>query len=166
MTMTIRHAQPSDAEELHAILTSHHVVQGTMRLPHMALKTTEDRLRPEPNRLQLVALAEEQVIGFAELLLNLDIPRAAHAAELNMVAIREDQQGKGVARALIEELLAMSDGYLGLHRLCLTVWSDNDRAIRLYQSLGFEEEGRLRDFVRREEGFGDAIKMARIRERV
>ncbi|MFA3918793.1 GNAT family N-acetyltransferase [Ruegeria hyattellae] len=162
MPFTLRHAHPDDAPELHTILTSPHVVRGSMRLPFMPLNTTEDRLAYNRNRLQLVALDGGAIVGFAELLLNFDAPRAAHSADVNMIATREEDQGKGVARALMEAIIASCDTHLGIRRLSLTVWVDNTRAIDLYQALGFQEEGRMRDFVRTETGYGDAIKMARI----
>lgn len=162
MSVTIRHAEPDDARALHTILTSPHVVKGTMRLPYMALKNTEDRLIPDPKTLQLVAETDDGVAGFAELLLNSDCLRAAHSAELNMVAVRAQDQGKGIARSLIEEIIRLCDTYMGIRRLSLTVWTDNVRAIALYEALGFEKEGLLRDFVKSERGYDDAVKMARI----
>jgi len=50
----------------------------------------------------------------------------------------------------------------GLHKIYLRVFAHNDRAYRWYKSLGFVEEGRLKDDVRRRDGtFGDVIIMAR-----
>lgn len=162
MTFSIRHAEAADAPDLHGILTSPHVVLGTMRLPYMRLKNTEDRLAADPNLVQLVAEKDGKPIGFAELVLHQTIPRAAHAAELNMVATSKESQGSGVARSLIEELIGLCDGYLGIRRLGLVVWANNTRAIELYRNLGFEEEGLMRDYVRTETGFADALQMARI----
>ncbi len=162
MTFTIRHAEPADAPALHAILTSPHVVLGTMRLRHMRLKNTEDRLAPDPNLVQLVAESDGEVSGFAELVLNTNVPRASHSAELNMVVTSERSQGKGVARALIGELIRLCDGYYRIRRISLIVWVDNTRAIELYRALGFKEEGVMRDFVRTEEGYCDALQMARL----
>ena len=162
MTFSIRHAEAADAPGVHRILTSPHVVLGTMRLPYMRLKNTEDRLAADPNLVQLVADNEGKLKGFAELVLHQTIPRASHAAELNMVATSEESQGNGIARALIEELIRLCDGYLGIRRLSLIVWVDNVRAIGLYRNLGFEEEGLMRDYVRTETGFADALQMARI----
>jgi RimJ/RimL family protein N-acetyltransferase len=34
-----------------------------------------------------------------------------------------------------------------MHKVYLRVFSDNDRALRLYRRLGFTEEGRLREQV-------------------
>jgi L-phenylalanine/L-methionine N-acetyltransferase len=59
-------------------------------------------------------------------------------------------------------LLAAASVMTGLRRVQLTVFADNDPAIRLYQRFGFEIEGRHRDFVRRGEGFIDAFTMAKV----
>ena len=166
MARSIRHARPDDAAELHDILTSPLVVRGTMRLPYMSSETTVVRLAHDPNRLQLVLEESDQITGFAELLLHTDIPRASHAAELNMVVVHQDHLRAGVARSLIEALIEMCDTFLGIHRLELTVWQDNSGAIALYESLGFSKEGVMRDYVRSETGFNDAVKMARLRENV
>ncbi|MCL6285853.1 GNAT family N-acetyltransferase [Ruegeria sp. 2012CJ41-6] len=165
MPFTLRHAHQDDAPALHAILTSPHVVRGSMRLPFMPLKTTEDRLAHDRNRLQLVALDGNSIVGFIELLMNSGTPRAAHSAEVNLVATREEDQEKGVARALMEAIIASCDTHLSIRRLSLIVWLDNTRAIALYKALGFQEEGRMLDFVRTETGYGDAIMMARICKR-
>ncbi|WP_299470849.1 GNAT family N-acetyltransferase [uncultured Roseibium sp.] len=162
MNYKIRHAEPADAFGLHVILTSPHVVQGSMRLPYMRLKNTEDRLSADPNMVQIVAEDDGKVIGFAELVLHHQIPRAAHAAELNMVVTHGERQGEGIARSLIEELIRLCDGFFRIRRLSLIVWVDNTRAIKLYKHLGFEEEGCMRDYVRTEDGYSDALQMARM----
>lgn len=162
MNFEIRHAEPADAPGLHAILTSPHVVLGSMRLPYMRLKNTEDRLAADPNLVQIVADRNGAVVGFAELVLHQNIPRAAHSAELNMVVTQDEHQGNGIARTLIEEVIRLCDGFYRIRRLGLVVWADNARAIELYRSLGFEQEGHMRDYVRTESGYCDALQMARI----
>ncbi len=162
-TFPIRHAEPGDAAALHAILTSDHVVAGTMRLPHAALATTEARLAPQPDRVQLVALLDGEVAGFAEVLTQFGNPRACHAAVLNMIVTREDRCRSGVGTALLEAVLDLADNHWGLRRLGLTVWADNDTAIRLYQRFGFVEEGKHGAYVRAGPGFKDALTMARLR---
>ena len=48
-------------------------------------------------------------------------------------------------------------------RLELTVYTDNDRAIRLYKRCGFEQEGVLRKYAFRDGGYIDALTMARFK---
>ena len=73
-------------------------------------------------------------------------------------------QGRGVGRALLARLLELCDADSQLTRLELYVRADNERAQRLYASLGFEQEGVRRRFVRLEDGrYVDDWIMARFR---
>jgi RimJ/RimL family protein N-acetyltransferase len=49
---------------------------------------------------------------------------------------------------------------LGLHRIALTVFAFNDRAIRSYRSVGFVVEGRAREAIWREDRWWDEISMS------
>ena len=68
MTYQIRHIEPGDAEAVHRILTSPHVVDGTMRLPVAALAATEQRIAYEDGMYKLVAVSDGSVVGFSELI--------------------------------------------------------------------------------------------------
>lgn len=57
-------------------------------------------------------------------------------------------KGRGLGRAAVRLLKAMAFGQLKAHRFWLDVKSLNTRALALYQSEGFVEEGRLRESVR------------------
>jgi diamine N-acetyltransferase len=56
--------------------------------------------------------------------------------------------GLGLGRRCVRLLKRMAFGELGAHRFWLDVKSLNSRALRLYASEGFIEEGRLRESVR------------------
>ncbi|HEY5107188.1 MAG TPA: GNAT family N-acetyltransferase [Caulobacteraceae bacterium] len=60
-------------------------------------------------------------------------------------------------------LLDQADRWLDYRRLKLTVFSDNDRAIALYERFGFEREGLLRAYAFRDGAYVDAVTMARLR---
>ena len=53
------------------------------------------------------------------------------------MAHRRHTAGVGIGRALIESLLDITDNGLMLKRVELSVFTDNERAVRLYESLGF-----------------------------
>lgn len=163
MELETRHAEPSDTLEIHDILTSPHVLEGSMRLKFMPRALTEERLSARPGRYQIVAVAEGQVAGFLELVGHPENPRWAHSAEINLIATRADMRGKGVARLLLSEIVIFADCALGLERLDLKVWANNDVAIRLYEQFGFEKEGLLRRYARAPDGFHDAVAMGRLR---
>ena len=64
---------------------------------------------------------------------------------------------------LMETLLDLADNWLMLVRVELEVYADNERAIHLYEKLGFEQEGLLRMTTVRNGRYVDEYKMARIR---
>lgn len=71
-------------------------------------------------------------------------------------------RGQGGGRALIDAALAVVPES-GAHKVELEVFPDNEAAISLYRSLGFEQEGLRRDHYRREDGsLHSAVIMARL----
>ena len=67
-------------------------------------------------------------------------------ADLERVAVAEAHQGRGIGRALTQGLVANARE-AGIEVLTLDARGDNERALALYRSLGFNEYGRLVDFV-------------------
>lgn len=166
MTYDIRQTEPDDAAAIHAMLTSPHVVDGTMRLPFASFASSVGRIEPRDGRYQLTALDDHEVVGFGELLTHPDVPRHAHAGEINMILTRSDRQGQGVGRALVKAMVDLSDDWLGLERLGLTVWTTNEHAIGLYKEFGFAIEGTLNRYVRWRGAFIDAHVMGRLRPEI
>jgi putative acetyltransferase len=87
--------------------------------------------------------------------------RRRHTAEIGM-AVHDDYQGRGVGTALLSGLIELAERWLGLIRLELTVYTDNERAIALYKRLGFVVEGTLRKYGMRDGQYVDAYTMARV----
>ena len=92
--------------------------------------------RGEP---QFVAEHEGVLVGWADLLVR---PRQTtqHTGALGMGVAREFR-GQGVGRKLLQAIIERG-WEIGLKRIELEVFVDNHRAIRLYESLGFQPEGR------------------------
>lgn len=63
------------------------------------------------------------------------------------VCLRKKAQGKGLAKEATEELLRLAFEENGLHRVYLNVLSENRRAIRFYEKLGFRLEGESVDHL-------------------
>jgi RimJ/RimL family protein N-acetyltransferase len=66
-------------------------------------------------------------------------PRLRHRAEIGLT-VRSAHWGQGIGRRMGQVAVALARSQ-GLRKLNLRVRSDNHRAIRLYQSLGFFREG-------------------------
>ncbi|MDR0344760.1 MAG: GNAT family N-acetyltransferase [Nocardiopsaceae bacterium] len=75
-------------------------------------------------------------------------PRPTHRVngDVQKLAVASGQQGRGVGRLLISELIA-SAAAAGVETLTVDFRGDNERAARLYSSVGFTEYGRLPGFV-------------------
>lgn len=85
--------------------------------------------------------------------------RNPHASvELKRLVLQP--KGRGYGRACVRLLADMAFRDLGAHRFWLDVKSENERAMALYRSEGFVEEGRLRDSVRSGSGFDSLIVMS------
>lgn len=60
------------------------------------------------------------------------------------ISLRRNAQGRGIATEATSEVLKLAFEVYGLERVYLNVLSDNDRAIRLYERIGFVYEGAFR----------------------
>ena len=72
-----------------------------------------------------------------------EIDLQAHNAEY-AICLRKKAQGQGIAKAATKLILEEAFDKLELERVYLNVLSENERAIKLYQSCGFQYEGEFR----------------------
>lgn len=59
-------------------------------------------------------------------------------------------------------VMDLAENWLNLKRLELTVYTDNSKAIHLYEKYGFVIEGTLRQWALRDGAYIDAYTMARL----
>ncbi|HJX67910.1 MAG TPA: GNAT family protein [Candidatus Limnocylindrales bacterium] len=71
-----------------------------------------------------------------------------------------DAWGKGYGTEATELMLAHAFTRLPLHRVALTVFEFNTRAIRAYEKCGFVVEGRAREAILRDGRYWDEIHMS------
>lgn len=101
------------------------------------------RLIANPRAVALVAAAGEELLGWA-VGLSRRTPRGLHG-RLYGVAVDPSARGLGLGRVLTERVLS-SLRRRGCRRLALEVRLDNEVAISLYESLGFEADGTIADY--------------------
>lgn len=71
------------------------------------------------------------------------VDRAARSAEFGRFLIGDPgARGRGVAQAAGRRLAALAFSALGVDRLSLSVFADNEPALRVYAALGFRRTGR------------------------
>ena len=61
-----------------------------------------------------------------------------HKAHIYGVYVRASHRGRGVGRAMLDRVLALARPQEGLEQILLAVATTNERALRLYRSMGFE----------------------------
>lgn len=104
------------------------------------------RLIANPRAISLVAASGDAILGWA-VGLSRRTARGLHG-RLYGVAVDPAARGLGVGRALTERVLA-GLRKRGCRRLALEVRLDNDVAISLYESIGFEADATIRDYYAR-----------------
>lgn len=130
----------------------------------MAFKTWMDEL-PRTNTQILFAirkLFESQIIGFV---IFKNIQFVHRSAEIGLRIGAETERGKGHGKRALALALNYAWNHLNLHRVSLTVFAHNARAIAAYRAVGFEEEGRLKDAAFIDGEWVDVIVMAALRPR-
>lgn len=144
----IRTAIPRDAAK---ILT---LVRANLEEGEFVLSTPEDfRMTQEmeeawlqanvddPCKLVIIAEREGEILGMLNFA-NGARKRIAHQGELSM-SVAKPVRDQGIGRALLSTLLDWAREQPAIEKVELQVFANNARAIALYTSLGFKEEGRL-----------------------
>lgn len=143
--MPIRNARVGDAAAL--VEAEQEIAQTPGRLvsrpEELQLASFQDKIKSlNANDCALYVVLEEngELVGHA-LLDQHRLIALSHVVTLTL-AIHEGHQGKGHGRLLMEHLIAWAKTHPTVEKIELQVRSRNTRAVKLYESLGFQEEGR------------------------
>ncbi|MGF6594331.1 GNAT family N-acetyltransferase [Pseudomonas sp. 2835] len=149
-------------EGLTALYNDPRVARQVLQMPYQSPEIWRKRLSLDNERmLFLVALHQGEVIGSCSLEQYARI-RRAHCGAIGM-GVAPAWQGKGVGSRLLGAVLEVADNWMGLQRVELTVYTDNQPALALYKRFGFAVEGQLIDYAMRDGELIDVYSMARLR---
>ncbi|MFW6364107.1 MAG: N-acetyltransferase family protein [Spirochaeta sp.] len=152
MDVHIREAVPDDAAELLKVMQKVFSQSSFLCTAPEDFVTTEEQQREflaatlhSTQRVFLVALHGTDIVGTINFAGSCGI-RRQHAGEIGMSVLKE-YWGSGIGRQLLAAAIdwAAMKGYAKIN---LQVREDNQRAIRLYEALGFKHEGCIRDGMR------------------
>lgn len=82
---------------------------------------------------------KERILGYCSMMTVLD------EGDILNVAVRSDRQKEGIGQFLVDSMLRMAE-MQGIRLVHLEVRQGNGTARRLYQRLGFKEDGLRRDY--------------------
>lgn len=159
MIITIVPIELSHAESFHACLDA---VAREKRFLAQTKAAPLDRVKDfvqssvSSNAAQFVALEENRIIGWADVFPSW-ADATAHCGQLGMGVLAE-YRGQGVGRRLIDACIAKA-WQSGITRIELEVRTDNERAIQLYERVGFAKESTKRRAMRFEGVYHDAFLM-------
>jgi ribosomal protein S18 acetylase RimI-like enzyme len=171
-SLTLRMAVREDAHACARILkegADDGLVARSDEVDAGALSRQIESARAASNSLFIVATQpvgaerdDDEVIGLI-LLEGAPLMRLFDVARVTM-AVTPSHRGGGVGRALMQYAMHCADEAGQIRKIELLTRANNERAIRLYTSLGFVEEGRLRARLKLEDGsYVDDVCMARFK---
>jgi len=93
--------------------------------------------------------------------------RNAHMAYLGGLAVHPSFAGKGHGISMMQEIIELGKNW-GLARIELSTAITNEKAIHLYEKIGFEKEGLLRKYtwLKSEGRFIDEVMMSYLYEQL
>jgi RimJ/RimL family protein N-acetyltransferase len=166
-TLVVRHAVEDDAAAMLDFFRrtggeTDFVTFGAEGLPRTLEQEREviRTLTRAENGLAIVAVDGDRIVGSMRFEPG-SRPRTRHGGEFG-IAVLQEYNGFGIGKALLECLIAWAEGTGIVRKLDLRVRADNERAIRLYESMGWRVEGRItRDMLLPDGTFHDALWMGR-----
>jgi putative acetyltransferase len=166
----IRRAVAADAAAFARTMGHPQVLRNLMQLPYASEAQWQAHLAESlaPGKGHLVLVAEQpDEQGVPRVVANAGLhPAGTHVRRRHVmslgIAVHPQAQGQGVGRALMRSLCEWADQWGQVLRIELTVFVDNERAIRLYEQQGFVKEGRMTGFALRQGRYVDAYAMARL----
>ncbi|WP_411953847.1 GNAT family N-acetyltransferase [Alkalibacillus sp. S2W] len=166
--ISLRKVEKNDAEKYHKWRNDTDVMFSTN--PSLDLYSFEDTKDFVENVLMdnsssksyiIIDRKNEITIGVTSLI-NIDYKN--RNAESIIDIGEKEYWGQGYGTEALNLLLNYAFQELNLHRVSLKVFSFNEKAIRLYQKLGFKEEGKSRQSLFRNGQWHDIIHMGILAE--
>lgn len=165
-SVEIREVTPHDAARLLNLRLALDLETDYMMFePGERVSTVEDELAhivdvcARHNSTILVACVGDEIVGYLEASGG-SFRRNQHMAEI-VIGVRAGYGGRGIGTHLFEQLERWAKA-AGVHRLELTVMTNNERALRLYERAGFEVEGTRRHSLRVNGRYVDEFAMVRL----
>ncbi|UHJ63000.1 spermidine N1-acetyltransferase [Vibrio furnissii] len=141
--LSLRALERGDLRFIHNLNNNRNIMSYWFEEPYESFDELEElynkHIHDNAERRFVVENDDKELVGLVELI---EINYIHRSAEFQII-ITPDHQGKGFARTLINKALDYSFTILNLHKIYLHVAIENEKAVHLYESCGFVEEGHL-----------------------
>jgi RimJ/RimL family protein N-acetyltransferase len=161
-TLSVRVFTPADAEAYHVVrlraLHEQPPAFGSLPEDEPNLSKTAARLAESDDRCFFGAFQDEQIIGIVRLS-RYSAQNEKHRAYIAGLYVVPPFRRNGFGRALVRRALSRAANTPSIRRVNLTVVTQQEAAIRLYQSLGFSIYGTEQETFSRDRQFYDEYLM-------
>lgn len=91
--------------------------------------------------------------------------RTYHRGHLVQIYVLQEYQGKGIGKELISRTIKEAFDTLKIEQILLGVITNNSQANGVYEKLGFEEYGMIKEFLKLEDRYLDKRLMIKYKEK-
>lgn len=165
MDFEIRESVPDDAEQLieHKLIVTKEnpdTLATLIENHYISINEQEETIaNTGPNDYKRVAVVDGKIVGIINMKQDLR-KKFEHIAQFG-ISVQKEYAGMGIGSSLIENALKFAKNNEIIEKVMLTVFSNNEGAIRLYERFGFKKEATLTDQVKLEKGYTDLIYMTK-----
>jgi L-amino acid N-acyltransferase len=164
MSVTVRHAERRDAEEMRTIYNVE-VVESTVTfdLTPRSLDEQVEWIDLHSGAHPAVVAVDDvagSVLGFGSLSPYRSRPAYAPTVE-DSVYVDRAQRGSGIGRALLDELVSLGSAH-GFHSAIARIVGEHEASIALHRACGFETIGVEREVGRKLGQWLDVVLMQRM----
>ena len=142
-SIRLRALEVTDLRFIHELNNNRSIMSYWFEEPYESFDELEDlyqkNIHDNSERRFIAENSDKKAIGLVELV---EIDYIHRSAEFQII-IAPNFQGHGFARILIQKALEYAFSILNLHKIYLHVAVSNEKAMHLYESMGFKEEGHL-----------------------
>lgn len=135
----IREIHETDFKEIVPLIRE---LMGALKYPEERyLRIWNDNLKKDHYK-GFVAVLNNQIVGFIDIIYFQDLSHGSVVGQIQNLIVHSEHRGKGIGKALLKRTitLAKKHKFIELH-----IWTefDNEKAISLYEKMGFEKRSLL-----------------------
>ena len=143
----LRGIRKNDSTSLVEVMSGANFIQGLTVLPYISEFEVQRLLEPLDTRHWIIAECDDRAVGYVYL--EWGKGRWRNISSL-VIGVDDGYTRKGIGRKLLDAALWTGFQYLDFNKIELVVYTENELAIGLYESVGFVREG-----VKRQNAFLD-----------
>ncbi|MDT0743841.1 GNAT family N-acetyltransferase [Mammaliicoccus sciuri] len=157
--MKLRALEVSDLPFVHKLNNEYSIMSYWFEEPYESLTELQylfDKHLLDESEKRFIVEDENQVVGIVELV---EINYIHRNCEIQII-IKPEFNGKGYAKFAFEKATSYAFDILNMHKIYLYVDTDNEKAVHIYESQGFNIEGLLKEQFYTKGKYKDAYIMA------